>query len=582
MSAGLARRIRTAPTSLMREYSCSMEAPLSWVPRLQRLPLLQLDVQAEPLDLVAEHVEGDRRARLEEVLALHHGLVDLGPSVHVVGLDGEELLEDVGRAVRLEGPDLHFAEPLSAEARLAAEGLLRDQRVRPRRARVDLVVDEVVQLHHVDVAHRHFLVHRLARAPVEELRLAALRQLGLLERVLDLLLGAAVEHRRHGLEAHLPGGPPEVRLEDLPGVHAARHAERVEDDVDRRPVLEERHVLDREDLRHDALVAVAAGHLVADRQLALRRDVDAHHLEHARRQLVAALELVDDLRPLALHRLEPVVVLLQDLERLRLALALAGVEDGLLQAVADRLHLVDVRVLGDGEDLVGLGVLQLAAVDALRRVEALAHHLLELDVGHALDAPHLGLGRLLLLLRLVDAAGEPLDVEHDALRAGGDVQGVVLHVLAGAAEDRVEELLLGGELGLALRGHLPDEDVAGDDPRADAHDAGLVQVAERLLRDVRDVARELLAPELRLADLRLELVDVDGGVDVVLEQALADDDRVLEVVALPRHEGHEDVLAQRELAVVRRGAVRQHVALADLLAGLDAGLLVQAGALVEA
>ena len=41
--------------------------------------------------------------------------------------------------------------------------------------------------------------------------------------------------------------PAEVRLEDLPDVHAGRHAERVEDDVDRRAVLEVRHVLFRQD-----------------------------------------------------------------------------------------------------------------------------------------------------------------------------------------------------------------------------------------------------------------------------------------------------------------------------------------------
>ena len=81
--------------------------------------------------------------------------------------------------------------------------------------------------------------------------------------------------------------PAEVGLEDLPDVHARRHAQRVQHDVDRRAVGHVRHVLLGEDPRDDALVAVAAGHLVADRELALDGDVDLHHLEHARRQLVA-------------------------------------------------------------------------------------------------------------------------------------------------------------------------------------------------------------------------------------------------------------------------------------------------------
>ena len=88
-------------------------------------------------------------------------------------------------------------------------------------------------------------------------------------------------------------GPAEVRLEDLADVHARRHAKRVQDDVDLGPVLEERHVLDRQDAADHALVAVTAGHLVARLKLALHRDEDLDHLEHARRQLVAALELLD-------------------------------------------------------------------------------------------------------------------------------------------------------------------------------------------------------------------------------------------------------------------------------------------------
>ena len=102
----------------------------------------------------------------------------------------------------------------------------------------------------------------------------------------------------------------EVRLEHLADVHAGRHAERVEDDVDRGAVGQEGHVLDREDLGDDALVAVAAGELVADADLALLGDVDPHQLVDARRQLVALVTAehldVDDLAALAVGHLEQV------------------------------------------------------------------------------------------------------------------------------------------------------------------------------------------------------------------------------------------------------------------------------------
>ena len=208
---------------------------------------------------------------------------------------------------------------------------------------MDLVVDQVVELHDVDDPHRHFGVEHLAGPTVVEAGLPGARPTRQLQEVLDLVLPGAVEDRRghvyalpnapadrphlvlaqvvheaglavreHALELRpelgcavvllemavdalpeRPRGPAQMRLQDLPDVHARRHPERIEHDVDRRPVVEIRHVLDRHDPRDHALVAVASGHLVARLKLALHGDEDLDHLHHPWRQLVAALELLD-------------------------------------------------------------------------------------------------------------------------------------------------------------------------------------------------------------------------------------------------------------------------------------------------
>src|SRR5207248_4840201 len=98
------------------------------------------------------------------------------------------------------------------------------------------------------------------------------------------------------------------------------------------------------------------------------------------------------------------------------------------------------------------------------------------------------------------------------------------------------------------------------DLSADADYSALVEVLERLLRAVRDVARDLLVAELRRAGVDLVLMDVDRGEDVLLDQPLRDHDGVLEVVALPGHERDEQVGAEGELAEVGRAAVGQHLA----------------------
>ena len=94
--------------------------------------------------------------------------VDFRAAGDVVRFDGQHLLQRVGRAIGFERPNFHFAEALTAELRLAAERLLRDKAVRADRAGVDLVVDKMVELQHIDVAHRNLAVEGVAGAPVIE------------------------------------------------------------------------------------------------------------------------------------------------------------------------------------------------------------------------------------------------------------------------------------------------------------------------------------------------------------------------------------------------------------------------------
>ena len=180
------------------------------------------------------------------------------------------------------------------------------------------------------------------------------------------------------------------------------------------------------------------------------------------------------------------------------------------------------------------------------------------------------------------AAAEDADVDDRALDAGGAVEGGVLHVQGLLAEDGLEQLLLGAELGLALGGDLADQDVAGLDVGPDADDAVLVQVAEEVLRDVGDVAGDVLGAQLGVAGLDGLLDDVERGEDVLLDQLLRDDDGVLEVVAAPGHEAAQDVAAQGQLAAVGAGAVGQDLAADDAVAAPDDGPLGQAGVLVGA
>src|SRR6185369_14514694 len=181
---------------------------------------------------------------------------------------------------------------------------------------------------------------------------------------------------------------------------------------------------------------------------------------------------------------------------------------------------------------------------------------------------------------VVQLAPEFADLDHLAALAVGQAQAGVLHLARLLTEDRAEEALLRRQLGLALGRDLADEDVAGANLGADVDDALLVEVLEGLLADVGDVAGDLLGPELRVARLDLVLLDVDAREQVVTDEAVADDDRVLVVATLPAHERDEHVAAEGELAHLGRARVGDGLPIGDAITDVDDRAVLDARPLV--
>ena len=281
------------------------------------------------------------------------------------------------------------------------------------------------------------------------------------------------------------------------------------------------------------------------------------------------LELADDLADLVADRARIDLDHIVDAGKLaqeHLGDLAVGRDDDLAAFAVDD---VERDLLAEQDVGKALGELLVELLLALL-VIVLDHLLLTL----ALGGRHLDLGSLLL--------GGDAHVHDDAVGAGGDGEGGVLHVGGLLAEDGAQKALFGGEFGLALRGDLSNENVAGLHLRTDTDDTVWTEVLKGLLADIGDVTGDFLGAKLGVAGSDLELVDVDGSVDILLDHALGDQDGVLEVVAVPRHERDEHVAAKRELAVLSVRSVREHVALLHRLPLLDDGALVDAGAAVGA
>ncbi|GBC83424.1 hypothetical protein HRbin10_02572 [bacterium HR10] len=179
------------------------------------------------------------------------------------------------------------------------------------------------------------------------------------------------------------------------------------------------------------------------------------------------------------------------------------------------------------------------------------------------------------------APGKDLHVNDRALDPRRAFERGIADIARLLAEDGAQQLLLGRELPLALGGHLPHQDRTWPDVSADANDAALIQVAEHVLGHVRDVARDLLRTELRLARLDLQLLDMDRRVSVVLDELLRDHDGVLEVIPAPGHEGDQDIAPERQLPLIRARTVGDDIPPAHALAHAHNGPLIDARILIR-
>src|SRR5487761_512015 len=467
------------------------------------LPLHQFDVQAERWQLADEHVERLGHAGVDSGLALNNGLVNFGAAVNVVGFRREQFLENVRGAIRFKRPHFHFSEPLAAELRLAAQRLLGDQRIGPDGSGVNLVVDQVREFEHVDIADGDLLHESIAGHAVVQRDLAGFRQLRRFEQVANVLLARAVEDRRRHGNAFLvvvPEGEDFLVVEVLDRLPYGSLAESIlepfANHFGARFLLEELRDLPAKffgghDARDDALVAVAAGHFVADGKLALHGDIGFHEFNYARRQLVAILELLlallgdlaEDVDLARGHLLDLIDLLDEQRVLVRQAQALQIARGNFFENVTRQL-----RALGE-QALIGALVMQvgdegLAAEQGAQALQALVGENADF-VGEVLfELEDLcGLDGLVALILFRALAAENLHVDDGAFDSRRAIERSVANVSGLFAEDRAQQLLFRRERGFALGRDFADQDVARLHRGADADHAAFVEVAEETLVD---------------------------------------------------------------------------------------------------
>ena len=75
-------------------------------------------------------------------------------------------------------------------------------------------------------------------------------------------------------------------LQDLTDVHTRRHTQRIQYDIQRTAIWQERHIFNRKDTGNHTLVTMTTGHLITHRDLSLLCNVNSYGLIYTRCQLV--------------------------------------------------------------------------------------------------------------------------------------------------------------------------------------------------------------------------------------------------------------------------------------------------------
>ena len=183
-------------------------------------------------------------------------------------------------------------------------------------------------------------------------------------------------------------------------------------------------------------------------------------------------------------------------------------------------------------------------------------------------------------VNLLPAAGENLHIDDNPFDSMGNTQRGIPNIPGLFPEDGPQEFLLRRELCLSLGGNLANEDVPGRNQGPQSDNPALIQVLQGLFPHVRNITGYLFLAEFRIPGRDLQFLDMDRGIDVLLQNLFAHKNGILEIVAPPGQKGYKDIPAQGQLSPICRGAIRDGLSLGYPLPPFDDGLLINAGVLI--
>ncbi len=177
--------------------------------------------------------------------------------------------------------------------------------------------------------------------------------------------------------------------------------------------------------------------------------------------------------------------------------------------------------------------------------------------------------------------GRNLDIHHDTISTGGYSQGGIFDISRLFTEDRPQQTLFRSQLGFTLGSNLTHQNITRLNLCTNTDNTIHSQVLQSLFSQVGNITSDFLRSQLGIASADFKLIDVNGGENIIFHDPFADQDGILEVIPIPRHEGDQDVFAQSQLTIPRARTVSNHFTLFNLFPMGNKNPLVNTGSRIR-
>ena len=170
--------------------------------------------------------------------------------------------------------------------------LLRNQRVRSDRTGMHFIIYHVPQFQEVGHSYCRRLVETFTGTTVIQVGCTVTRHTGFIGIGVDIVQACTVENRSSEFQSQFFTGPAQYSFENLSQVHTGRYTQRIQTNIHRSTVGQERHIFNPYNTGYDTFITVTSCHLITDLQFTFFRYVNFSHFDDAGRKFVSDSSII--------------------------------------------------------------------------------------------------------------------------------------------------------------------------------------------------------------------------------------------------------------------------------------------------